>query len=376
MKIPGKKDALATHQTNAFLDNKIVENGHPKVIIRYLETCTGYGTLSLAFRRIAKLLGIYFQCDAISEIDPKAIKAFHALNGEAKNLGDLTKVDWSKVSVSFISITFPCQHISNLGKRDGFDEDNDNDSSIIWQVKTMLTEMPHKPAFIFMENVAAILNKRNKPTLDKLIAYLESQGYFVHYHKVNAKDYGIPQNRERVFFICTLGHDVVFTPPTSKPLKFTLSEILEKDVDEKYYLKGLREYFIEHSMDSPYTFRVMNPSHCDVAYTVTTKSGSRISDNFIFEKDISTDKVIRVKKESLNKLNISLDDVKSTRIRKLTPREVMLLFGLNEEEISKLSHLSDATIYKLMGNSIVIDALVEYLTVFFKAYMEQVLYTK
>lgn len=363
------------HQTqlNTELENKIEESAQPTVTIKYIETCAGYGTLSLAFQRIAKQLGIHFQCDGFSEIDPKAIKAFHALNGEAKNFGDLTKIDWSKICVSFVSITFPCQHISNLGKRDGFDEDSDNDSSIIWQAIKMLNEMPHKPTFIFMENVAAILNKRNRPTLKKLIAYLKSQGYFVHFHKVNAKDYGIPQNRERVFIICTLGHDVVFTPPAPKPLKFTLSEILEKDVDEKYYLKGLREYFIEHSMESPYTLRVMNPSYCDVAYTVTTKSGSRISDNFIFEKDISKDKVIRVKEKSLDKLDVSLDDVKSTRIRKLTPREVMRLFGLNEEEIAKLSHLSDATIYKLMGNSIVIDALVEYLTAFFKAYMEQVL---
>ena len=224
-----------------------------------------------------------------------------------------------------------------------------------------------------MENVAAILNKRNKPTLDKLIAYLESQGYYVHFHKIDAADYGIPQHRERVFIICVLGHDVKFDAPAPMPLRFTLSEILEKDVDEKYYLKKLKNYFIEHSMESPYTFRVMNPSHCDVAYTITTRSGSRISDNFIFEEDISTDKVVRIKEKHLSKLGIPLDRVKATRIRKLTPTEVMRLFGLTEDEIAKLSHLPDTTIYQLMGNSIVVPALTEYLYAFFKAYMEQVL---
>ena len=126
-------------------------------------------------------------------------------------------------------------------------------------------------------------------------------------------------------------------------------------------------------MESPYTFRVMNPSHCDVAYTITTRSGSRISDNFIFEADISTDKVVRIKEKHLSKLGIPLDRVKATRIRKLTPTEVMRLFGLTEDEIAKLSHLPDTTIYQLMGNSIVVPALTEYLYAFFKAYMEQVL---
>jgi len=363
------------HQTqlNTELENRIEENAQPKFVIRYLEACAGIGVLSLVLQIIAQRLGLTFICEAISEIDKYAIDAFQALNGAVHNLGDLSKVVWSKISASLVSITFPCQDVSNAGTKKGFEEGSDTRSSLIWTIRKMLSEMPIKPKIIFMENVGAILNKRNKPTFDKVVAYLESEGYFVHYHKINAKDYGIPQNRERVFIICTLGHDVIFTPPKPKPLKFTLAQILEKDVDDKYYLKSLREFFIKHSMESPYTLRVMNPSHCDIAYTVTTKSGSRISDNFIFEKDISTDKVVRVKETSLDKSGISLDDVNSTRIRKLTPREVMLLFGFNEEQIGKLSHLSDATIYKLMGNSIVIDALVEYLTAFFMAYMEQVL---
>lgn len=337
--------------------------------ITYVETCAGIGVTALVLRRLAKELGIDFECVGFSEIDELAIRAYDVLNPGHPPLGDMTQIDWTKCTCDLLSLTFPCTDISVAGKSKGFEENVHTASSLVWELKNILNKMPEKPKIIFMENVAAILNKRHKPTFDKLINYLESEGYFVKYAKIDAARHGVPQHRERTYILCTYGEEINFSFPQEKTLDTKLCDILEKDVDKKYNLKGLKNYFIKHSMETPYTFRVHNPSHCDVAYTVTTRSGSRISDNYIIEKDLSNDKVIRIKPKNLEKAGLTIKDIEDTNIRKLTPTEVMTLFGLTKEEQDKLKDFSDTAIYKLMGNSIVIPVLEDIFREYFKAFL-------
>ena len=337
--------------------------------LQVIEVCSGIGATSLALKDLEEMLKVKFEVIGISEIDIKAIEAYTKLHGTTSNLGDITKADVSRTRCFLLSYTPPCVNVSSLGNRSGFEEGANNASSIIWELKNLLNTMLEKPSIIFMENVKNMVTTY-KSTFLKLKAYLESEGYNVYYKVLDANDFGVAQHRERVYIIATL-KKVDFDFPTNYGEKVLLKDILEKDVDKKYYLKTLKDYFIKHSMETSYTFRVHNPSHAQVAYTLTTKSGSRISDNFIFEKDISEDKVVRVKSKFLEEKGIDLKDIEDMPIRKLTPNETMALMGLNEEQRKKLEGMSDSAIYKLMGNSVCLPVLKAIFYNFFKEYLKE-----
>ncbi len=122
-----------------------------------VETFSGVGITRLALEDIAKKLGIDFEYVGYSEIEPCAINGYQALlGGDTNNYGDVTKIDWSKMYVDFLSWTFPCQSISSAGENTGFVEGSDTKSSLGWEIKRALKEMPHKPRTIFIENVGNI----------------------------------------------------------------------------------------------------------------------------------------------------------------------------------------------------------------------------
>lgn len=326
---------------------------------------------------MAKQLGLDVEFDfvAISEIDKTAITAYEKLHGETLNLGDITKVDFSKWPCDILSFTFPCQSISQANNKKtgtGFEENANSKSSIVWSLKKILSDMPRKPRLILFENVKAIINKKNKPTLDKLVAFLESEGYSVAYKNLDSQIYsGIPQHRERVFILATLGEEVGFEWPKPVPLKFELKDILEKNPDEKFYITDVaRAGFLNRALEKNYGIRVHNPSKAKVAFTISTKSGGRNYDNFIWENDISDGNLIRVSASNLDKLPVSLNVIQNTRFRKLTPEEVMTLTGLTKEHQEKLKDFSPAQIYKLMGNGIVVPTLTAIFCEYFKKLQE------
>lgn len=358
-----------------------VEKGNDKIIpfpgkkrpqFTYIETCAGLGATSLALKEVGEKLGIDFTCVAYSEIDRVAIKAYKELHGPTLvNLGDVTKVDWSKYPCDLLSFTFPCQNISIANRKaKGFEEGEDSSSSIIWSLRDVLSQMKQKPKMIFMENVAAILNKKHKHTLNRLIAFLQGEGYHVDYKKLDAADYGVPQHRERVYILCTLGFDPCFTYPAPIPLETKLCDVLEKNPSPQFNLTPkAKAGFISRGMrdDKPYPIRVHNPSKCDKAFTISTRSGSRNYDNFIFEKDVTDDRFIKVSKKGLAKAGVDLKAIEDMNIRKLTPNECMVLMGLKKEEREKLKDFTPNEIYKLTGNSIVVPVLIGVFNEYFKA---------
>ncbi len=340
--------------------------------ITYIETCAGYGTSRLALEEVGHRLGLNFKCVGMSEINPTSIKAYNRLHGETINLGDMTKIDWSKHYCDILSLTFPCQCISQANHHGtGFEEGANQKSSIVWSLREILRDMPQKPKLILMENVKAILFKNNKPTLDKLVAFLEQEGYSVKYKCLNAADYGIPQNRERVFILATLGQDTGFGWPEAMPLPFELKDILEKNPDAQYYLTDkAKRGFITRAMERGYAIRVHNPSLAKTAFTISTKSGGRNYDNFLFEEDVTGDTFIKVSQDGLQKAGVDLHTIESTKIRKLTPKEVMTLTGLTSEQQEKLKEFSPGQISFLMGNGIVVNVLTEILYEYFKKLVE------
>lgn len=197
--------------------------------MRVLELFAGYGSQALALEN----LGIDFTSD-ISEIDRYAIQAYEQLHGDTHNWGDITKIDETQLPYyDLITYSSPCQDFSVAGLGKGGDIDSGTRSSLLWQCERIIRAV--KPKYLLMENVKNLVGERHKHNFIKWLKVLESLGYQNFWKVLNAKDYGVPQNRERVFVVSILGGGQYLFPNPVK-LEKRLKDILESDVDEKYYL--------------------------------------------------------------------------------------------------------------------------------------------
>lgn len=200
--------------------------------LRVVTLCSGYDSQCMAIRN----LGIPFDLIAWSEIDPFAIRAHDAVFPEYadRNLGDMTKIDWSKVAdFDLLTYSTPCTDFSNAGKQAGGEEGSGTRSSILWWTRYAIQ---HKmPKYLLMENVKALVSDKFRPLFLKWCDELTSYGYTNFMQVLNAKDYGVPQNRERIFVVSILG-DAWYTFPQPRELDKKLLDVLEDKVDEKYYL--------------------------------------------------------------------------------------------------------------------------------------------
>lgn len=202
--------------------------------MRVFEAFAGYGSQSMALRN----LGISHEVVGISEIDKYAIMAYNATHGETRNYGDISKVDWSEVpDFDFFTYSFPCTDISNAGAQAGFEEGSGTRSSLLWECRKAI--VAKHPKYLLMENVKAITSKKFLPGLKKWQEFLSAEGYTNFIRVLNAKDYGIPQNRERCFIVSILG-EAWYDFPQPRPLELKLKDMLEDDVPEKYYLDQAR----------------------------------------------------------------------------------------------------------------------------------------
>lgn len=200
--------------------------------LRVVTLCSGYDSQCMAIRN----LGIPYDLIGWSEIDKYAIMAHDAVFPEYKdrNLGDMTKIDWSKVDdFDLLTYSTPCTDFSNAGKQAGGEEGSGTRSSILWWTRYAI--MQKKPKYLLMENVKALVSDKFRPLFLKWCDELTSYGYTNFMQVLNAKDYGIPQNRERIFVVSILG-EAWYTFPYPRTLKLRLKDMLEDKVDEKYYL--------------------------------------------------------------------------------------------------------------------------------------------
>ena len=127
----------------------------------------------------------------------------------------------------------PCTDFSNAGKQAGGEEGSGTRSSILWFTRNAIIEK--RPKYLVMENVKALTSEKFRPLFLRWCDELTGYGYTNFSQVLNAKDYGIPQNRERIFVVSILG-DAWFTFPQPRELKLRLKDLLEDKVDEKYYL--------------------------------------------------------------------------------------------------------------------------------------------
>ena len=211
---------------------------------------SGYDSQKMALERLHNAFPDFcFELVAWSEIDENAIAAHNAIFPEdkSKNLGDISKIDWAKApDFDLFTYSFPCQDISAAGKQSGFEEGTGTRSSLLWECKKTIEAK--KPRYLMMENVKALASAKFLPFLRQWQRWLHGQGYENFTQILNASDYEVPQNRERVFMISILRTDNNPYPSYYFPKKLKLEKrikhILEQNVDESYYLsqKAL-EYF-------------------------------------------------------------------------------------------------------------------------------------
>ena len=196
-----------------------------------------------AFEKALENLNIDFDLVNYCEIDKYASKSYSLIHNvdESKNLWDVLKIDTSILpnDIGLITYGFPCQDISLAGKQKGFEADGERTRSGLFFEALRIIE-DTKPRIAIAENVKNLTSKKFQKEFDIVLSSLEQAGYNNYWQVLNAKDYGIPQNRERVFIV-SIRKDVdngLFKFPQPFELKLRLKDMLEDEVDEKFYLSS------------------------------------------------------------------------------------------------------------------------------------------
>jgi DNA (cytosine-5)-methyltransferase 1 len=429
--------------------------------LKVLELFGGIGACSKALER----LGIDYEIADYVEIDKYAVKSFNAMHNTNFEPQDIC--EWDKdIEVDLLMHGSPCQDISVAGSQKGADKDSGTRSSLMYETIRIVSKL--KPKYVIWENVKNLLSKKHIHNFNAYLETLEQLGYKNYYQVLNAKDYGIPQNRERVFTVSILGDENYDFPnkqdeanlqdflekdtniktkpmcekafnreyeqiitsdkdiyqcnvssgyqdckvgikvsptiragnncthilqrfefPPKKELKLKLKDMLEDEVDEKYYLSDKMVKYI--SATGTKTFK--NPDckiNLDVARPLTTDQNKRagttnylcdeLPPNYDLSMSINKPKVlggIGEKKSNGgtqwyqqdriydNNVGLSLSTTaqpyypdKQLRIRKLTPCECWKLMGFDKSDFDKASKVnSNAQLYKQAGNSICVPVL-------------------
>ena len=244
-------------------------------MLKYLSLFSGIG----AFESALTNLGVDYEVVNYCEIDKFASKSYSAIHGipETKNLWDITKINVFNLpkDVDLITYGFPCQDISLAGHQKGlFNEDGSLTRSGLFFKALDVIEYC-KPKVAIAENVKNLVGKKFKPQFDIVLDSLDKVGYNNYWKVLNSKDYGIPQNRERVFIV-SIRKDIdneLFEFPKPYSLEKRLKDFLEPHVDEKYYLSDDKMGMIAkwNCQEKPFKKVLGNNSVCG---TLTTRSGA------------------------------------------------------------------------------------------------------
>ena len=320
--------------------------------IRVFEAFAGYGSQSTSLER----LGIDYEVVAISEIDKYAVQSYEAIHGTVLNLGDISKIKVEDIPQhDLFTYSFPCQDLSIAGKQLGLGKGTR--SGLLYECEKIIEHC--RPKYLLMENVKNLVSKKFKPQFDEWLKYLEDLGYTNYWKVLNAKDYGVPQNRERVFVVSILGEHKPYEFPKPIPLNKTIKDILEDDTKEKHYIKydtnekNTQPEILVDSNIKPSVRKNFEREKYDISisekeiYQCKCKSGWQ--DNKVGIKVTPT----------LRAGNSNTFVYSDYRIRKLTPRECFRLMGMNDDDIDKIQQagISNTQQYKMAGNSICVNVL-------------------
>lgn len=355
--------------------------------IRLIELFAGIGSQAKALVN----LGIDFEHWRVCEFDKHAVRSYNAIHGTNFHRSDIRGigvVDLGIVNTDdftyLCTYSFPCQDLSRCGKGRGMEKGGGTRSGLLWEVERLLNECTELPQVLLMENVPQVHNAKNKEHFDQWVAFLESKGYSNHWQDLNLKDYGIPQSRNRCFMVSILG-DYSYEFPRPIPLEKRLRDVMEFNVDEKYYLDGKYESILK--VNDNYSLlcggsigkmhdisrRVYNSEY--VAPSLHTCGGGN-QEPMVFEPRVvggigekksnggrqwyQQDRIYddSVAISVTTAFNPYYFDTNEGRPRKLIPLECWRLMGFDDEDFFKAEKVcSNTQLYKQAGNSIGVPVL-------------------
>lgn len=367
------------------------EFSNPNVTIKIGTMFSGIGAIEYALKRLSLNSDIKFACD----IDNFAKQSYYA-NYEigAKNwYNDVCNIDGKKYKgkLDLLVGGSPCQSFSMVGKRKGFE---DTRGTLFYEFARVVKES--QPNVFIFENVKGLLNHDNGNTFETIKATFDELGYKYFYQVLNAKNYGIPQHRERIFVVGFKDKKTNFSFPEPIALEHKMQDFLEDFTDSKYYLKekGVKfvtssknrnkrytqingeialcqkanqqfnwhgDFVFEQGNESDFTDFIFDVNEVEEKYYLSDKVRDYVlsSGTKTFKTSTKTDlEVARPLLQSMHKMHRAGVDNYVThtgRIRKLTPKECLRLMGFRDDFKQVVS---DTQMYRQAGNSIVVDVLI------------------
>lgn len=304
--------------------------------LRLLSLFSGIG----AFEKALSRLKIPYELIGFSEIDKYAIKSYCAIHSidESKNLGDISKIKSSNIlDFDLLTYGFPCQDISVAGKQEGI---NENTRSGLLHYAEDIIKLK-KPKFAIAENVKNLVGKGNIGDFEDLLNRLDTYGYNNYWKIINSMESNIPQDRERVFLISIRKdlHNNAFSFPDGKPLTKTIFDILEPNVEDKYYKMNVFKRY---------------PKYADINFPKETLL--KLIDNkerVVYRTDSISYTITASGRNAGH--NLYMPSIG----RVFTPKECWRLQGFDDEDIDKCikSGLSNNQLYKQAGNIITVNVL-------------------
>lgn len=329
--------------------------------IKLLSLFSGIG----AFEKALEKLEIDYVLEGYSEIDEKACDSYRTIHGatKEKNLGDITKIDTSLLArdIDVITYGFPCQDISLEGNMKGFEENGEKTrSGLFFEALRIIEDTKQKVAIA--ENVKNLTSKKFNNEFNIVLKSLERAGYRNYWKVLNAKDYNIPQNRERVFIV-SIREDLdkgLFKFPEKIEETRTLKDLIDKEVDFERY--KVQEDLLEKIIVCKDPLRIRN----------ATKQGwldCNLYDSISTTFPNSKTRRGRVGKQCSQTLTTSKVMAVNTPegIRYLTEKESFRLMGFEDSDFEKIDNMKSSYLYKQDGNSIVVDVLEHLFKQVFKA---------
>jgi len=289
----------------------LYEKYHITHKIRLIELFGGIGSQSKALEVLEEQgkLPMGFEHYRLVEFDKYPVASYNAIHGTHFEPTDITKIHASDLGIVerdkydyLMTYSFPCQDLSLAGKGRGMVKGSGTRSGLLWEVERLLdecgAELPH---ILMMENVPNVVGLKNIEDFKSWVRFLESKGYYCYYKILNAKDYGIPQNRQRCFMISILG-EAYYEFPKEIPLNLKLKDMLENDdeVDKKYYLSKKMIDYICADNEKWVGNNEKSIINKTIASTINTGEGHRRCDasNFIskdFEDDFNIKEIFKNK---------------------------------------------------------------------------------
>lgn len=274
-------------------------------MLKVLELFAGIGACSKALTN----LGVEHEIVDAVEVDPYAVKSFNAVHGTNFEPQDIK--EWDKdIDVDLIMHGSPCQDFSSAGLQKGGDKDSGTRSSLMYETLRIVEKL--KPKYVIWENVKNLLSKKHIHNFENYIRQMELLGYNSTYRVLNAKDYGVPQSRERVFTVSIrkdFPYDFHF--PATLPAK-KLTDILEPEVDESFYkMTPLQQEVWDRAFDK----KLIEPNDA-IEFTYSNARLQEIEQGFIKKQNRADNTIMSTLKTNPDQIGIVIEGGHASLLRK------------------------------------------------------------